>query len=190
MRPLPVATSSAYLSVMNAASPQNPLDRLQALGLTLPASPKPQGWYIPVARAGNLVFVSGQLPMKEGRVAFEGRVSVSENRGGGVGAGAVVGGVSLETAREAARLCMLNIFAALEGNGVPLASVVRVVKVTGFVQSADDFHDQPKVLNAASELLTDIFGDAGRHARAAVGVNALPLNATVEVEAVFEVEAG
>jgi enamine deaminase RidA (YjgF/YER057c/UK114 family) len=172
---------------MNTPSFPTPLERLQALGLELPASPKPQGWYIPVARTGHLVFVSGQLPLKEGRVAFQGRVVASENSGGGVGPGGVIGGVSLETAREAARLCLLNILAALEGNGVPLSSVVRVVKVTGFVQSADDFHDQPKVLNAASELLTDIFGDAGRHARAAVGVNALPLNATVEIEAVFEV---
>jgi enamine deaminase RidA (YjgF/YER057c/UK114 family) len=128
---------------------------------------------VPVARTGNLVFVSGQLPIKDGGVLFQG----------------VVGdGVSLEVAREAAQQCLLNILAALEGNGVPLSSVVRVVKLTGFVQSAVDFHEQPKVLNAASELLTAIFGDAGRHARAAVGVNALPLNATVEIEAVFEVK--
>lgn len=105
--------------------------------------------------------------------------------------GTVGGEVSLETARAAARLCLLNILAALEGNGVPLASVRRVVKLTGFVQSDAGFHDQPKVLNAASELLTDIFGDAGRHARAAVGVNALPLDASVEIEAIFEIdEAG
>jgi enamine deaminase RidA (YjgF/YER057c/UK114 family) len=95
--------------------------------------------------------------------------------------------LSLEEARTAAQLCLLNVLAALEGNGVPLASVRHVVKLTGFVQSAPDFHDQPKVLNAASELLTEIFGDAGRHARAAVGVNALPLNAVVEIEAVFEI---
>jgi enamine deaminase RidA (YjgF/YER057c/UK114 family) len=157
-------------------SPSAPLNALQKLGLTLPPSPRPQGWYVPVARTGNLVFVSGQLPMREGRVAFTGRVT-----------GEGEGGVSLEVAREAARLCLLNILAALEGNGVPLASVSRVVKLTGFVQSDDGFHDQPKVLNAASELLTDIFGEAGRHARAAVGVNALPLDACVEIEAVFEV---
>lgn len=153
-----------------------PLDTLQQLGLTLPASPKPQGWYVPVVRSGDLVFVSGQLPMEEGGVKHRGTVGEE---------------VSLETAREAARLCLLNILAALEGNGVPLASVRRVVKLTGFVQSDAGFHDQPKVLNAASELLTDIFGDAGRHARAAVGVNALPLDASVEIEAIFEIdEAG
>lgn len=150
----------------------NPLDTLQQLGLTLPASPKPQGWYVPVVRTGDLVFVSGQLPMEDGGVKHRGTVGE---------------GVSLETAREAARLCLLNILAALEGNGVPLASVRRVVKLTGFVQSAATFHEQPQVLNAASELLTEVFGPAGRHARAAVGVNALPLDAAVEIEAVFEV---
>jgi enamine deaminase RidA (YjgF/YER057c/UK114 family) len=149
-----------------------PLKSLHALGLELPTSPKPQGWYVPVVRSGALVFVSGQLPMRDGGVAVTGRVGDR---------------VSLEAAREAARLCLLNILAALEGNGVPLTSIRRVVKLTGYVQSHEDFHDQPKVLNAASELLTEIFGDAGKHARAAVGVNALPLDATVEIEGVFEV---
>jgi enamine deaminase RidA (YjgF/YER057c/UK114 family) len=150
----------------------NPLERISALGLEMPAAPQPQGWYVPLVRTGALAFVSGQLPMKDGKVSITGKVGEE---------------VSLEAAREAARLCLLNILAALEGNGVPLSSVRRVVKLTGFVQSAAGFHDQPKVLNAASELLTEIFGDAGRHARAAVGVNALPLNAAVEIEAVFEI---
>jgi len=150
----------------------NPHNALKALQLELPASPTPQGWYVPVVRIGSLVFVSGQLPMGNGEVVFRG----------------VVGGdLSLEVGREAAKLCLLNLLAALEGNGIPLNSVVRVVKLTGYVQSSPEFHDQPKVLNAASELLTEIFGEAGKHARAAVGVNALPLNATVEIEAIFEV---
>lgn len=153
--------------------PENPLERLRALGLELPESPAPKGWYVPVVRTGNLAFVSGQLPMRGGRVAV---------------AGSLGGGVTVEEGREAARLCMLNVLAALEGNGTPLASVRRAVKVTGFVRSATDFTEQPLVLNAASELLTDVFGDAGRHARAAVGVAALPLGAAVEIEAVFEVE--
>jgi enamine deaminase RidA (YjgF/YER057c/UK114 family) len=130
-----------------------------------------------VVRTGNLVFVSGQLPLQGGKIAVTGAL------GGGIS----VGGVSTEQGRDAARHCMLNILAALEGNGVPLASVRRVVKVTGFVRSAPDFTEQPQVLNAASELLTDVFGDAGRHARAAVGVAALPLGAAVEIEAVFEI---
>jgi enamine deaminase RidA (YjgF/YER057c/UK114 family) len=150
----------------------NPLDKLQALGLALPSPPRPQGWYVPVVRSGALAFVSGQLPMRDGAVAVR---------------GAVGGALSLEEGREAAKLCLLNILAALEGNGVPLASVRRVVKLTGFVCSDPSFHDQPKVLNAASELLTEIFGEAGAHARAAVGVNALPLDAAVEIEGIFEV---
>ena len=148
-------------------------DKLKSLGLELPASPKPQGWYVPVVRSGNLVFVSGQLPMRNGEVAVCGRLGNP---------------LSLEDWREAARQCLLNVLAALEGNGCPLDSVARVVKPTGFVQSSPDFHDQPKVLNAASELLTEIFGDAGRHARAAVGAVALPLNAAVEIEAIFEMK--
>jgi len=148
-------------------------DRLAQLGLQLPASPKPQGWYVPVVRSGNLVFVSGQLPISDGVVAVTGKLGEF---------------VTLEDGKKAARLCLLNILAALEGNGVPLDSISRVVKLTGFVQSAPDFHVQPLVLNAASELLTDIFGEAGRHARAAVGAVALPKNAAVEIEAIFEVK--
>jgi enamine deaminase RidA (YjgF/YER057c/UK114 family) len=150
----------------------DPWENILKMGLKLPEAPKPQGWYVPVVRTGNLAFVSGQLPMRDGTVAVTGVVGRD---------------LSLEEARTAAQLCLLNVLAALEGNGVPLASVRHVVKLTGFVQSATDFHDQPKVLNAASEMLTEIFGDAGRHARAAVGVNALPLNAVVEIEAVFEI---
>jgi enamine deaminase RidA (YjgF/YER057c/UK114 family) len=157
---------------MNRPNVLDPLEKLAALGLKLPASPQPQGWYVPVARSGDLVFVSGQLPLRDGAVAVQGRVGED---------------LSPEQGREAAKLCLLNILAALEGNGVPLASIRRVVKLTGFVQSAPDFHAQPQVLNAASELMTEIFGEAGRHARAAVGVNALPLNAAVEIEAIFEV---
>jgi enamine deaminase RidA (YjgF/YER057c/UK114 family) len=150
----------------------DPWENILKMGLKLPEAPKPQGWYVPVVRTGNLAFVSGQLPMRDGTVAVTGVVGRD---------------LSLEEARTAAQLCLLNVLAALEGNGVPLASVRHVVKLTGFVQSAPDFHDQPKVLNAASELLTEIFGDAGRHARAAVGVNALPLDAAVEIEGIFEV---
>jgi len=150
-----------------------PLDKLKSLGLELPASPKPQGWYVPIVRTGNLVFVSGQLPIRNGQVTVCGKVGES---------------LTVEEGHGAARLCLLNVLAALEGNGCPLDSIVRAVKLTGFVQSSPDFHDQPKVLNAASELLTEIFGDAGRHARAAVGAAALPLNAAVEIEAIFELK--
>ena len=150
-----------------------PLDKLKALGLELPPSPKPQGWYVPVVRTGNLAFVSGQLPLRNGDVIVRGKVGET---------------LTIDEGREAAQLCLLNVLAALEGNGCPLDAVIRVVKLTGFVQSDPDFHDQPKVLNAASELLTEIFGDAGRHARAAVGAITLPLNAAVEIEAIFEMK--
>ena len=149
-----------------------PLEKLKSLGHELPPAPKPQGWYVPVVRSGDLVFVSGQLPMRNGVAGVCGKLGDT---------------VSIDEGREAARLCLLNILAALEGNGVPLNSVKRVVKLTGYVQSAPYFHDQPRVLNAASEMMTEIFGESGRHARAAVGVAALPLNAAVEIEAIFEV---
>lgn len=162
---------SGTLSSHGVSRP-DPQSRLRELGLELPPPPAPKGWYVPVAVTGNLAFVSGQLPLRAGGVAVTGTVGA---------------GVAVEAAREAARLCLLNILSALEGAGIALRDVRRVVKLTGFVQSAPDFHDQPLVLNAASELLTEIFGDAGRHARAAVGAAALPLDAAVEIEAVFEI---
>jgi enamine deaminase RidA (YjgF/YER057c/UK114 family) len=170
-----IPKSKAYLSGMHPSTPPTPHEKLSALGLALPAAPRPQGWYVPVARSGGLAFVSGQLPLRDGAVAVKGTV------------GPAHGGLTLEQGREAAVLCLLNLLAALEGNGIPLSSVRRVVKLTGFVQSHPDFHDQPKVLNAASELMTELFGEAGAHARAAVGVNALPLDAAVEIEGMFEV---
>ena len=165
-------TPDSVSAAPDAGARPDPHACLRALGLALPPPPAPKGWYVPVVVTGKLAFVSGQLPMRDGTVAV---------------AGTVGDGVSVETAREAARLCLLNILAALEGAGIELGRIERVVKLTGFVQSAPGFHDQPLVLNAASELLTDVFGDAGRHARAAVGAVALPLNATVEIEAVFEI---
>jgi len=145
--------------------------RLNALGLSLPPVPKPQGSYVPSVRSGNLVFVAGQLPIREGKLTCAGKVGRD---------------VGLDDARAAARLCFLNALAALAYAADP-SKVTRVVRLGGFVQSAEGFNDQPLVLNGASELAKEIFGEAGAHARAAVGVNALPLNAAVEVEALFEV---
>ncbi len=149
-----------------------PYEQLKQLQFELPLSPKPQGSYVPLVRTGSLVFVSGQLPMRTGSVAV---------------CGPVGGTVSIEEAQEAARLCILNMLAALEGNGVPLSSVKQVVKLSGFVQSAPGFADHAKVINAASDLLAQVFGEAGRHARASIGAAALPLNASVEIEGIFEV---
>jgi enamine deaminase RidA (YjgF/YER057c/UK114 family) len=148
--------------------------RLQTLGITLPAAPKPVAAYVPWVRTGNLVFVSGQIPFLDGKLVCTGPVPSQ---------------VSLENARQAARQCALNglaiVMDALGGN---LNRVRRIVRLGVFVCSDAGFVDQPKVANGASELLQDIFGEAGRHARAAVGSVALPLGATVEVEMVVEIE--
>jgi enamine deaminase RidA (YjgF/YER057c/UK114 family) len=145
--------------------------RLAELGLTLPAVVPPVAAYVPATRTGNLVFTSGQLPMVDGAMAQTGLVG---------------GPVSPEQAKELARTCALNALAAVDAL-VGLDNVVKVVKVVGFVASAPGFTGQPGVVNGASELLGEVFGEAGRHARSAVGVAALPLDAPVEVELVVEV---
>ena len=146
-------------------------ERLAELGLTLPVVVPPVGAYVPAVRTGNLVFTSGQLPMVEGSLPAVGRV------------GALV---TPEQAKDLARTCALNALAAIEAL-VGLDAVVRVVKVVGFVASAPEFLGQPAVVNGASELLGELFGESGRHARSAVGVMSLPLDAPVEVELVVEV---
>jgi len=146
-------------------------DRLAELGLTLPAVATPVAAYIPALRNGSLVWTSGQLPMKDGALLSTGLVGAE---------------VTPEDAKELARVCALNALAAV-GSVADLDSVVRVVKVVGFVASAPGFYGQPGVVNGASELLGDVFGENGRHARSAVGVAVLPLNAPVEVEIVVEV---
>ena len=147
------------------------LARLADLGLALPEVVPPLATYVPAVRTGDLVFTSGQLPMVDGVMAHTGLVG---------------GPVTPEQAKELARVCALNALAAIDAL-VGLDTVVRVVKVVGFVASAAGFTGQPAVVNGASELLGDVFGDAGRHARSAVGVAALPLDAPVEVELVVEV---
>lgn len=151
-----------------------PTERLAQLGLELPATPAPLAAYVPAVRSGDLVYTSGQLPMVDGALP----------KTGVVGDEAV--DVTPEEAAALARRCALNALAAV-ASVVDLDSVVRVVKVTGFVASAPGFTAQPVVVNGASELLGQVFGDAGRHARSAVGVSALPLGAPVEVEVVVQV---
>lgn len=147
-------------------------ERLESLGLKVPASPKPQGSYIPAVRTGNLVFVAGQLPMRDGQLLFKGKVGRD---------------LDVEKAQEAARICFLNSLAALGSAGVRPEQVTRVVRLGGFVQCVDGFSEQPKVINGASDLCQAVFGEIGRHARVSVGVNALPLDAPVEIEVLFEV---
>jgi enamine deaminase RidA (YjgF/YER057c/UK114 family) len=148
-----------------------PMQRLAELGLTLPPVAAPLAAYLPAVRSGSLVFTAGQLPLVDGKLELT---------------GAVGGRVSVEQAADAARTCGLNGLAAVDAL-VGLDSVVRVVKVVGYVASAPGFTGQPAVVNGASELFGELFGAAGRHARSAVGVASLPMDAPVEVELVVEV---
>jgi len=153
-----------------------PESRLAALGLTLPTPAKPVAAYVPTRRTtsggGNLVFVSGQIPLKDGQLLAK---------------GAVPGEVSVEAARQCAQQCCLNALAAIKAEVGDLSRVKQVLRVGVFVCSQAGFYDQPKVANGASELLEQVFGEAGKHARAAVGSIALPLGAPVEVELLVEV---
>src|SRR5437763_3689572 len=140
---------------------------LRVLGFSLPTPPKPVAAYVPCVRSGNLVFVSGQLPSRDGKLLFTGKVPAPQ---------------SIEQGKAAAAQCAINGLAILGAElGGDFARLVRVVRLGVFVQCDDGFDQQPQVANGASELLVNVLGDIGRHARAAVGANALPLNATVEM---------
>lgn len=147
--------------------------RLQELNITLPKPSAPAANYLPYVKVGSLVFISGQLPSSQGELQYKGKLGDT---------------VSIEEGCVAARLCTLNILshlkAACEGD---LNRVLRCVRLGGFINSTDVFQDHPKVMNGASNLMVEVFGEKGRHARAAVGVNALPFGVAVEVEALFEV---
>jgi enamine deaminase RidA (YjgF/YER057c/UK114 family) len=149
-----------------------PEERLAELGLTLPDVPTPAGSYVPAVRTGNYVYTAGQLPMEDGKLLATGKVGAE---------------VSPEQANALAARCALNALAAVRAEVGELSNVVRVVKVVGFVASTTDFTGQPGVINGASDLLGAVFGDAGRHARSAVGVAVLPRDAPVEVELHVEV---
>ncbi|MCF2589097.1 RidA family protein [Brevibacterium sp. UCMA 11752] len=149
------------------------LDRIAELGLTLPDVAVPAGVYVPALRTGNYVYTSGQLPVVDGKLPATGHIGSD---------------VDLETGYDLARTAGLNALAAIAGVIGDLDKIVRVVKVTGFVNSADDFTQQPSVINGVSELYGEIFGDRGQHTRSAVGVNTLPLGTPVEVEVIVEVE--
>lgn len=150
----------------------NIAQKLKDLGINLPTAPAPVASYVSSVKTGNLLIISGQVAIENGQVKYTGKVGAD---------------VTLETGIEAARLCGINILAQINQaiNG-DWSKVKRIVRLGVFVQSADTFYDQPQVANGASNLMQDIFGDAGKHARAAVGVNALPKNSAVEVEALVE----
>jgi enamine deaminase RidA (YjgF/YER057c/UK114 family) len=144
-------------------------EKLALLGISLPNAPEPVGSYVPVVISGNLAFVAGQIPMEGKQVKFRGKVD------------------SIEIGQEAARLCTINALAQLKSSLGGLDRVKRVIKVTGFVNCEPSFVDHAKVINGASDLLVNIFGEKGKHARAAVGVSSLPLDSTVELDLIAEI---
>ncbi len=146
-------------------------ERLKELHIDLPDAPAPLGSYVPCVRTGNLIFVSGMLPLKDGKLLYAGRVGHE---------------VSQEDAQKASRQAVINALAVIRSFAGSLDKIVKCIKLNGFVASSDGFYDQPSVINAASELLFEIFGDKGRHARAAVGVYTLPMNSPVEIDFIFE----
>ena len=141
------------------------------MGIKLPVPPTPAGSYIPVVKSGNLLYVSGQIPMIDGKVAFTGKVS-DEN---------------IETAIESARICAINILAQVKKELGGFEKISKIVRLTGFVNSLPEFTQHPKVINAASDLFYEIFGDSGKHSRIAVGVSSLPLNSMTEIDAIIEI---
>jgi len=149
-------------------------DKLRQMGVVLPDPPKPVASYVPCVRTANLLFVSGQVPREKGVLRYGGHVGNDR---------------SVEEGQQAARLCALNALSAVKQELGDLGRVRRVVKLTGYVASAAGFTDQPKVVDGASVFLVELFGDRGQHARAAVGVNELPLGSLVELEVIVEVES-
>ncbi len=146
-------------------------EKLKSLDISLPTPPRPAGSYIPVVISKHLAFVSGQIPMQNGKVAFSGKVPSIQ---------------SIEEAQKAAKLCAINALAHLKAELGSLDRIKKIVRVSGFVNSTEDFSEHPKVINSASDFLHDVFGDIGKHSRIAIGVNSLPLNSTVELEMIVE----
>ena len=148
------------------------VDKLKENNIILPTPPNPAGSYIPVVSTGNLAFVSGQIPIKDGNIKFMGKVPDEQ---------------SIETAQDAAKLCIVNALAQLNAYFGTLEKITKIVRISGFVNSSANFTEQPKIINAASDLLFKIFGETGKHSRIAVGVSSLPLNSTVEIDMVVEI---
>lgn len=148
-------------------------EKLAQKGIVLPIPPKPAGSYIPIVTSGNLVFVSGQIPMKDGKVKYTGKVT-NDNT---------------DTALESAKLCAINILAQVKNEIGTLDKISRIVKMSGFVNCNSDFVQHPKIINAASDFMFEIFGEKAKHARIAVGVSSLPLDAMTEIDAIIEIES-
>lgn len=150
----------------------NAENKLQALGIVLPILPVPVGSYVPCVQTGNMLFLSGILPLREGKLHRTGRVGES---------------VSLLEAQEEAKQIVLNALSIIKSHLGSLNKIKRCIRLNGYIASADNFTEQPKVLNSASDLLVDIFGESGKHTRTAVGVYVLPLNSPLEIDFIFEV---
>lgn len=146
--------------------------KIESLGIKLPSPPTPAGSYIPVVRTGNLMYISGQIPMNNGKVMFTGKVSDD----------------NLEIAQQSARMCAINILAQIKRELENLDKVSKIVRISGFVNSVPEFSQHPKVINSASDLIFEIFGEKGKHSRIAVGVSSLPLNSMTEIDAIVEVK--
>lgn len=146
-------------------------ERLKSLNIVLPSPPKPAGSYVPVTISGKTAYVSGQIPITDGKITHKGKVPVQQ---------------SVEEAQKAARLCIINALAQLKAEIGSLDKISRILKVSGFVNSAPDFVDQPKVVNGASDLLFEIFGEKGKHSRVTIGAASLPLDSTVEIDMIVE----
>jgi enamine deaminase RidA (YjgF/YER057c/UK114 family) len=146
-------------------------EKLEALGVKLPNPPIPAGSYVPAVRTGNLLYISGQIPMEESKVIFTGKVSDD----------------NIEIAQKSARICAINILSQIKRELGNLDKVAKIVRLSGFVNSVSEFTQQPKVINPASDLFFEIFGEKGKHSRIAVGVASLPLNSMTEIDAIIEV---
>ncbi|HXV66221.1 MAG TPA: RidA family protein [Nitrosopumilaceae archaeon] len=147
-------------------------DKLKSLNITLPTPPKPAGAYIPVVISDQTVYVSGQIPLKDGKVVYKGKIPKEQ---------------TLEHAQMAAKLCIINALAQLKAEIGSLDRISKIIKVSGFVNSEPDFTEHPQVINAASNLLFEIFGQKGQHSRIAVGVASLPFGSTVEIDMILEI---
>lgn len=146
-------------------------EKIKSIGIKIPIPPNPAGSYVPIVKSGNLMYVSGQIPIIDGKVAFTGKVS-DEN---------------IEIAKESARICAINILAQIKKEIGDLQKISKIVRLNGFVNSIPEFTQHPKVINAASDLFYEIFGENGKHSRIAVGVSSLPLNAMTEIDAIIEI---
>ncbi|RMW37476.1 MAG: RidA family protein [Nitrosopumilus sp.] len=146
-------------------------EKLKELGIELPEAPVPAGNYIPAVKTGNLLFISGQIPLENGKVAYTGKVSDD----------------NLETAQKSAKSCAINILAQIKREAGSLDKVTKIVRLSGFVNSVPEFTQHPKVINAASDLMFEVFGEKGKHARIALGAGSLPLDSMTEIDAIVEI---